>query len=140
MNQRIQERVAALRREMEKAGVDYYMVPTADFHNSEYVDRYFKMREYLSGFTGSNGTLVVSAEEAGLWTDGRYFIQAEKELAGTGSGCSACWTKGVPTIQEYLQENMKEGQTLGFDGRVVDTALGRRLEKALAGEEDPVCL
>ena len=84
MNQRIQERVAALREEMKKAGVDYYMVPTADFHNSEYVDRYFKMREYLSGFTGSNGTLVVCEEEAGLWTDGRYFIQAEKELAGTG--------------------------------------------------------
>ena len=60
------------------------MVPTADFHNSEYVDRYFKMREYLSGFTGSNGTLVVSQKEAGLWTDGRYFIQAENELSGTG--------------------------------------------------------
>ena len=134
MNQRIQERVAALRREMEKAGVDYYMVPTADFHNSEYVDRYFKMREYLSGFTGSNGTLVVSEEEAGLWTDGRYFIQAEKELAGTGIRLFRMLDEGVPTIQEYLKQNMKEGQTLGFDGRVVDTAMGRRLEKALAGK------
>ena len=60
MNQVIQERIAALKKVMEQAGVDYYMVPTADFHNSEYVDRYFKMREYLSGFTGSNGMLVVS--------------------------------------------------------------------------------
>ena len=84
MNQVIQERIAALRKVMEREGVDYYMVPTADFHNSEYVDQYFKMREYLSGFTGSNGTLVVSAGEAGLWTDGRYFIQAEQQLAGSG--------------------------------------------------------
>ena len=132
MNQVIQGRIEALRKEMEKAGVDYYMVPTADFHNSEYVDRYFKMREYLSGFTGSNGTLVVSKEEAGLWTDGRYFIQAEKELSGTGIRLFRMLDEGVPTIQEYLKQNMKEGQTLGFDGRVVDTAFGRRLEKALA--------
>ncbi len=131
MNQVIQERVAALKKVMEQAGVDYYMVPTADFHNSEYVDRYFKMREYLSGFTGSNGTLMVSSREAGLWTDGRYFIQAENELAGTGIKLFRMLDEGVPTIQEYLQENMKEGQTLGFDGRVVDTAFGRRLEKAL---------
>lgn len=131
MNQVIQERIAALKKVMEQAGVDYYMVPTADFHNSEYVDRYFKMREYLSGFTGSNGTLVVSQKEAGLWTDGRYFIQAENELSGTGIKLFRMLDEGVPTIQEYLQENMKEGQTLGFDGRVVDTALGCRLEKAL---------
>ena len=132
MNQKIQERIAALKKVMEREGVDYYMVPTADFHNSEYVDQYFKMREYLSGFTGSNGTLVVSQEEAGLWTDGRYFIQAENELSGTGIRLFRMLDEGVPTIQEYLKENMKEGQTLGFDGRVVDTAFGRRLEKALA--------
>ncbi|HJA93186.1 MAG TPA: aminopeptidase P family N-terminal domain-containing protein, partial [Candidatus Eisenbergiella merdipullorum] len=131
MDQVIQERITALKKAMEKAGVDYYMVPTADFHNSEYVDRYFKMREYLSGFTGSNGTLVVSQKEAGLWTDGRYFIQAENELAGTGIKLFRMLDEGVPTIQEYLKENMQEGQTLGFDGRVVDTAFGRRLEKAL---------
>lgn len=118
MNQVIQERIAALRKVMEREGVDYYMVPTADFHNSEYVDQYFKMREYLSGFTGSNGTLVVSAGEAGLWTDGRYFIQAENELKGTGIRLFRMLDEGVPTIQEYLQAKMKEGQTLGFDGRV----------------------
>lgn len=118
-----------------KEGVDYYMVPTADFHNSEYVDQYFKMREYLSGFTGSNGTLVVSAGEAGLWTDGRYFIQAENELKGTGIRLFRMLDEGVPTIQEYLQANMKEGQTLGFDGRVVDTAFGCRLEKALSDKK-----
>ena len=135
MNQVIQERIAALRKVMEREGVDYYMVPTADFHNSEYVDQYFKMREYLSGFTGSNGTLVVSAGEAGLWTDGRYFIQAENELKGTGIRLFRMLDEGVPTIQEYLQANMKEGQTLGFDGRVVDTAFGCRLEKALSDKK-----
>lgn len=131
MNQTIRNRVAKLREAMERAGVDYYMVPTADFHNSEYVDVYFKVREYLSGFTGSNGTLVVSRDEAGLWTDGRYFIQAENELEGTGITLFRMLDEGVPTIKEYLKEHMKEGQTLGFDGRVVDTAFGCSLEKSL---------
>ena len=114
MNQTIRNRVAKLREAMERAGVDYYMVPTADFHNSEYVDTYFKVREYLSGFTGSNGTLVVSRDEAGLWTDGRYFIQAENELEGTGITLFRMLDEGVPTIKEYLKDHMKEGQTLGL--------------------------
>ena len=79
MNTVIQKRLALLREEMKRAGVDYYMIPTADYHNSEYVDEYFKTREYFSGFTGSNGTLVVGQDMAGLWTDGRYFIQAERD-------------------------------------------------------------
>ncbi len=76
VNQKIQDRLAALRAVMKENGVDWYMVPTADFHNSEYVDAYFKVREYLCNFSGSNGTLIVGMDEAGLWTDGRYFIQA----------------------------------------------------------------
>ncbi len=135
MNQVITERLEALREAMSGAGVDYYMVPTADFHNSEYVDDYFKVREYLSGFTGSNGTLVVSQREAGLWTDGRYFIQAENELAGTGIKLFRMLDEGVPTIQEYLGQQMQEGECLGFDGRVVDTAFGCKLEKALEGKK-----
>lgn len=131
MKQIIRNRIAALREAMEQAGIDFYMVPTADFHNSEYVDQYFKVREYLSGFTGSNGTLVVSREEAGLWTDGRYFIQAENELEGTGITLFRMLDEGVPTIKEYLRDRMEEGQTLGFDGRVVDTAFGVGLEKVL---------
>ena len=74
VNQKIQDRLAALRAVMKENGVDWYMVPTADFHNSEYVDAYFKVREYLCNFSGSNGTLIVGMDEAGLWTDGRYFI------------------------------------------------------------------
>lgn len=135
MNQVICDRIAALRGVMKENGVDYYLVPTADFHNSEYVDVYFKVREYLSGFTGSNGTLVVSEKEAGLWTDGRYFIQAENELKGTGITLFRMLEEGVPTIAEYLAENMEKGQTLGFDGRVVDTAFGKKLEKALEEKE-----
>ena len=79
----IRDRLARLRAKTASLGIEYYLIPTADYHNSEYVAPYFQTRAFFSGFTGSNGTLVVGMEEAGLWTDGRYFIQAEKELAGT---------------------------------------------------------
>lgn len=127
----IQGRLTALRAAMQNAGMDYYMMPTADFHNSEYVNAYFTVREYFCGFTGSNGTLVVWQEGAGLWTDGRYFIQAQKELAGTGVELFRMRNEGVPTIEDFLKNNMKEGQTLGFDGRVVSTSIGLDLEKKL---------
>ncbi len=127
----IQGRLKALREAMAVAGMDYYMMPTADFHNSEYVNAYFTVREHFCGFTGSNGTLVVWQEGAGLWTDGRYFIQAEIELAGTGVELFRMRNEGVPTIEDFLKENMKEGQTLGFDGRVVATGIGLDLEKKL---------
>lgn len=131
MNQKICDRLAALRAVMKANGVDWYMVPTADFHNSEYVDAYFKVREYLCNFSGSNGTLLVGQKEAGLWTDGRYFIQAEKELAGTGVTLYRMQEEGVPEKEDFLAQKMEEGQTLGFDGRVVDTKFGQKLEKKL---------
>lgn len=131
VNQKICDRLTALRAVMKENGVDWYMVPTADFHNSEYVDAYFKVREYLCGFTGSNGTLIVGQKEAGLWTDGRYFIQAERELEGTGVTLYRMLEEGVPAKEEFLADKMQEGQTLGFDGRVVDTSFGLKLEKAL---------
>ena len=84
MNTVIRERLARLRAVMARHRVDYYLCPTADYHHSEYVADHFKAREYFCGFTGSNGTLVVSNDHAGMWTDGRYFIQAEKEMEGTG--------------------------------------------------------
>ena len=80
----MKEELLALRREMGKRGIDAYLVPTTDFHGSEYVNDYFKCRKYVSGFTGSAGTLLVTNDFAGLWTDGRYFLQAEKQLAGNG--------------------------------------------------------
>ncbi len=127
----IQNRLTTLREAMGRAGVDFYMIPTADYHNSEYVSDFFKVREYFCGFTGSNGTLVVWKDGAGLWTDGRYFIQAENELQGTGVELFRMMNEGVPTIEEFLKKEMTEGQTLGFDGRVVSTGMGLNLEKAL---------
>ena len=82
MDERIQ-RLKKLRNEMKNKNIDYYIIPTSDFHNSEYVGDYFKVREWYSGFTGSNGTLLVGTDMVGLWTDGRYFVQAEKELEGS---------------------------------------------------------
>ena len=134
-NQVIRDRLKALRTEMKAAGVDYYMIPTADFHNSEYVNDYFKVREYFSGFTGSSGTLLVWQESAGLWTDGRYFIQAERELDGTGVELFRIGNEGVPTITEFLQKNMGEGAVLGFDGRVISAQAGKEYEEKLADKK-----
>lgn len=128
------QRITALQTLLREAGIDYYIVPTADYHNSEYVSDYFKMREFLSGFTGSAGTLVVSGKEAGLWTDGRYFVQAESELEGSGIILYRMHEENVPTIKEYLEKNVEEGQTIGFDGRVVDAFFGKELEEAFGGK------
>lgn len=130
-NKEIQERLAALRRVMRQEKIDFYMMPTADYHDSEYVNDYFSVREYFCNFSGSNGTLLVWQEGAGLWTDGRYFIQAEKELAGTTVELFRMQDEGVPTILEFLQQNMKQGQTLGFDGRVVPMFQGMDYEEKL---------
>ncbi len=115
-------RLAALRKLMQEKGVDYYLIPTADFHNSEYVHDYFKCREFMSGFSGSNGTMVIGPDEACLWTDGRYFIQAERELAGSGIVLMRMNEPGVPKIVDYLKDKMQSGETLGFDGRCVSAS------------------
>lgn len=128
----IPERIARLRREMEKRNIAAYLVPTADFHESEYVGDYFKARKYITGFTGSAGTAVITMKEAGLWTDGRYFLQAEKQLEGSGVTLYRMGEEGVPTLTEYLRSALGEGDVLGFDGRVVNAALGRRLADLVA--------
>lgn len=135
----VKDRIRQLQQKMSEENIDYYLIPTADYHNSEYVNDYFKVREYFSGFTGSNGTLAVSRTEAGLWTDGRYFIQAEKELAGSGITLFRMQEEGVPTIREYLGQHMKEGETLGFDGRVVTASYGRELEETLQDKKVRFC-
>ena len=117
---------------MKQKNMDYYLIPTGDYHGSEYVSEYFKVREFFSGFTGSNGILLVGHNETCLWTDGRYFIQAEKELDGTGIFLQKIGEKGVPTIGEYLQEHLWEGNILGFYGKVVTAAFGKKLEKMLS--------
>lgn len=132
INEKIQERLCKLRKVMEEKQVDYYMIPTADFHGSEYVNDYFKVREFFSGFTGSAGTLLVWKDGAALWTDGRYFIQAAMELDGTGVELMKMREEGVPTISEFLKANVKDGMTLAFDGRVISADEGLAYESMLA--------
>ena len=119
------ERISRLREKMQEAEIDMYLVPTADFHQSEYVGDYFKVRKWLSGFSGSAGTLVVTMDSAYLWTDGRYFIQAVKELEGTGVTLMKMREEGVPTIDEFLEENLKENSCLACDGRTISAEQGK---------------
>ena len=128
----VTEKLAALRQNMEARGLAGCIVVTDDFHGSEYVGAHFKVREFLSGFTGSAGTLTVLREGACLWTDGRYFLQAERQLEGSGIQLMRAGQPGVPTLSQFLAEQLPEGGVLGFDGRTVSTRLHRTLEKALA--------
>ncbi|WP_338547667.1 aminopeptidase P family protein [Emergencia sp. JLR.KK010] len=124
----MKQQLIDLRTRMQQAGVDAYTIPTTDFHGSEYVNDYFKCRKFLSGFTGSAGTVVVTQEEAYLWTDGRYFLQATDQLKDTGIGLMKMGQPGVPTIDAYLKEKLTPESTIGFDGRVCDYAFGCKLE------------
>ena len=106
------ERLRELRTLMKVRNVDAYYVPSSDFHDSEYVEDYFKCRAFLSGFTGSAGTMVITQAFSGMWTDGRYFVQAKKELEGQDTRLMAMGEEGVPTIEEYLMDHMPEGGVL----------------------------
>ena len=118
MNQ-YKERVAQLKAYMRQEHVDYYIVPTDDYHQSEYVGDYFKCRAYLTGFTGSAGTALVTGQNAYLWTDGRYFIQAEQQLSGSGIILMKQGEPGVLRLSEFLAHHLKKGQTIAFDGRCI---------------------
>lgn len=124
-----------LRREMAKEGIDAYLIVSDDDHASEYVGEYYKCRAFVSGFDGSAGTLVVLQEEAGLWTDGRYFIQAEQQLVGSGITLYRSGENGVPVIEEFLASRLLEGMTLGFDGTTVSMALWRRIVRKLSDRQ-----
>lgn len=130
----IQQRLEALRTEMKNRNIDIYVVPTSDFHESEYVGEHFKARKFITGFTGSAGTAVITMTEAGLWTDGRYFIQAESQLKGSSVELYRMGEEGVPTVDAFMKEKLPEGGCLGFDGRVVNGKWGRQLE-AMAAEK-----
>ncbi len=129
-----QKRIQSLRDQMRAEGMDAYLILTDDFHASEYVGDFFKCREYLSGFDGSAGTLLVTLKEALLWTDGRYFLQAADQLEGTGIALMKMGEKGVPSVSAWLASSLKEGDVLGFDGRTVGCAYGENLEKALSSK------
>ena len=126
------KRITALRAIMKREGIDYYYIPTADFHESEYVVEYFKARKFITGFTGSAGVAVIGQEEAWLWTDGRYFIQAASQIEGSGFGLMKMGQEGVPTVMQYLGEKLQEGQCIGFDARVVNTNDAKEFAKIAA--------
>ena len=127
----VNERITALRERMKEKKIDAYLVPTDDFHASEYVGEYFKCRKYITGFTGSAGTAVIMQDMAGLWTDGRYFIQAAAQLEGTGVDLFKMGEPGVPTIHQFLEEKLGEGMCLGFDGRTISAKEAAELSEAL---------
>ena len=135
------EHILKLQEKMREKKIDFFLIPLADYHHSEYVGAYFQTCQFFSQFTGSNATLLVMQKSAGLWTDGRYFIQAEKELEGTGITLFKMGNKGVPTIHEFLSEHCKKGMTLAFDGRTCTMAAIKRLTKnlqlLLKDEENP---
>ena len=135
----IRERLEQLRKSMKEAGIDCYLIPTSDYHDSEYVSSFFMVRKYFSGFTGSAGTLVVTEGEAALFTDGRYFIQAGKELAGSGILLMKMGEPGVPTLKEYLETHLLKGQCLGFDGRVVKADEAGSFEEILKKKRGRLC-
>ncbi|MCT8977726.1 aminopeptidase P family N-terminal domain-containing protein [Clostridium sp. CX1] len=126
---KVSERITKLRALMAEKNINMYIVPTADFHQSEYVGEHFKARKYITGFTGSAGTAVITMDSAGLWTDGRYFLQAGKQLEGTTVELFKMGEPMVPTIEEFIESNLPEGGTLGFDGRVVSMGNGQDYEK-----------
>ena len=126
---RVPQRLSDLRREMKSRGIDIYVVPTADFHGSEYVGEHFKARQFITGFTGSAGTAVITAEEAGLWTDARYFLQADAQLKDSGVTLYRMGEEGVPTLQEFLADKLPQGGCIGFDGRTVSGSEGRAYRK-----------
>lgn len=128
----VRERIGKLQELMKVEDIQVYIVPTADYHQSEYVGEHFKARKFLTGFTGSAGIAVVLQDQAYVWTDGRYFIQAAQELDGSGIIQQKSGEPGVPTIEEFLKKELPEHGLIGFDGRTVGVAKGQEYEKIAA--------
>ncbi len=122
---KVNEKVNALRAKMTENKIDAYVIPTCDFHGSEYVDDYFKTRQFISGFTGSAGTALITMDKALLWTDGRYFLQAAEQLDGSEFILMKSGESGVPTLYEYIKNNAK---SIAFDGRCMPQNMARSIE------------
>lgn len=128
----IQNRLATLRAEMQRHSIDAYIIPSSDSHQSEYVAEHWRSRAWISGFTGSAGTVVVTADQALLWTDGRYFIQAERQLAGSTIELMRMREPGVATVNQWIKEHLPVGSTVGFDGTLFSHAEFGRMQKEWA--------
>ena len=121
----MKQTIVDLRRVMQREGINAWISPSSDAHQSEYPTEYDKCRRFLSGFTGSAGTLLVMKEEAFLWTDGRYFLQAGNELEGSGITLMKMGEPGVHTLDELLEEKMKKDEVLGFNGSLLSFSEGK---------------
>lgn len=131
----IAKRIAKLQKLMQERRIDAYLIPTSDYHESEYVGEHFACRKYITGFDGSSGTALIQRNWAGLWTDGRYFVQAAAQLEGSGIELMKMGEPGVPTIEEYLEQHMPQQGILGFDGRVIHARMGEDLQKRLESKD-----
>lgn len=131
----VNEKLAALRGKMKENGVQACIIPSSDPHMSEYLPAHWEARSYFSGFNGSAGTLVVTESESGLWTDGRYFIQAAHQLEGSEIVLYRMAVAGVPTYIEFLDEKLKDGETVGFDGKVMSAASVREMREKFAAKK-----
>jgi Xaa-Pro aminopeptidase len=130
----VNEKIQLLRKHMKKHGLDAYIIPSSDPHLSEYVADHWKARAWISGFTGSAGTFVATMEESGLWTDGRYFIQAERQLAGSEIKLFKMGNQGVPSYTEWIAEKLKNGECAGFDGKTLSVFSFMEIEKKLSAK------
>lgn len=128
---KVKERIEALRKLMRDNEMDAYIVPSFDAHQSEYVAEHWKSRQWISGFTGSAGTAVITLEDAGLWTDGRYYIQAEKQLEGSGMRLFKAAEPETPSFAEWLGDVLKKESSVGFDGTVFSVDMVRDIHKEL---------
>lgn len=128
-NLTVKQRVDELKNIMIKNNIDAYVIPSADYHASEYVGEHFKSRQFISGFTGSAGTVVITKDKCGLWTDGRYFIQAEKELKNSSIDLYKMGEENVLTYEEFLEKNLNSNSVLGFFGKTISTKQGLEFEK-----------
>lgn len=135
MDLKVNDKISSLRKLMKERGITAYIIPTYDPHQSEYLSDHYKTRVWISGFTGSAGTVVVTEDEAILWTDGRYWIQAENEIAGSEIKLYKSGIPGVPDYFEYLRDNLKDGDSVGFDGRIFPQSDVKKLEDYLKNKD-----
>ena len=125
----VNERISALQAKMKQKGIDIYYIPTSDDHNSEYTADKYMVRKFMCGFTGSAGTLIVTEDQAHLWTDGRYFVQAENQLKDSCITLEKMGQEGVPTVMEFIDRHVNDKSVIGFDGKVVMSDFANQLKE-----------
>lgn len=131
----VKEKIQKLRALMSENGIDAYIISNSDPHLSEYVAEHWKVRSWVSGFSGSAGTVVITKDDGGLWTDGRYYIQAERQLAGSGIRLFKAAEPNVPTYTEWIGNTLEKGQCVGFDGWVFNTSMAKEMETIFNNKE-----